>query len=405
MADEKKRVKLSKGVLMARMAVVVLLIISMLFIAIRLFGGLSFSGISDRVATFFREIGDDESYPYNVVSASLNSIKLEDRQLFILSDTAVTVLDSSSNELSVIQHLYTSPAIKTGDGKAVVFDRMGAGFRIQSAYETLHEDIAGGNIITAAIGEKGNIAIASRSESATSELTVYNKGYEKIFAWKCAYEHISDIALSDNGRYAAASVVGAKNGEVYSILYVFDFDIAEPVAKFEYNGTTLIDVEFTARKTISVLGDNVHSVIIDFETRTDDAKFLSTELNRYSVAENGLCAIALARFGSTTTNQLTLRDRDGKVLFDITLDEYISSVSCSGKYVCVLTGDNIVAYNKRGETVGSAKADADCSAIYSDDNYVYSYSLDEINRRFVLGDNKDETAVTTLEPETVETKP
>ncbi len=154
-----------------------------------------------------------------------------------------------------------------------------------------------------------------------------------------------------------------------------------------------------------MLGDNVHSVITDFETRTDDAKFLSTELNRYSVAENGLCAIALARFGSTTTNQLTLRDRDGKVLFDITLDEYISSVSCSGKYVCVLTGDNIVAYNKRGETVGSAKADADCSAIYSDDNYVYSYSLDEINRRFVLGDNKDETAATTLEPETVETKP
>ncbi|NMP36760.1 MAG: hypothetical protein GX051_01330 [Clostridiales bacterium] len=399
-----RRTRASGGVILARMIIVVLLIVSMLFIAIRLFGGLSFSGIADRVAAFFREIGNDESYPYDVLSSSVKSIKLEDRQLFILSDTAVTVLDSSSDELSVIQHLYASPAIKTGDGKAIVYDRNGTGFRIQSAYETLHEDSADGNILTAAIGKKGNVAIASRTEGATSELTVYNRRYEKIFAWKCAYEHISDVALSDNGKYAAVCVSGAKNGEIYSVLYIFNFDIAEPVAKFDYPSSTLIDVSFTGRKSLCILADNVHSVITDFKTRTDDVTFLSSELNRYSVSENGMNVLALSMFGSTASTRLVAHDKDGEQLFELTLPDYISSVSCTGKYVCVLADGKVITYNNKGEEIGSACVDADCSAIYADDNYVYTSSLDELNRFFTLGDNKNKEAETTLPAQTVETE-
>lgn len=51
-----------------------------------------------------------------------------------------------------------------------------------------------------------------------------------------------DIALSDDGKYAAVAVAGSSSGKLYSKTYVFAFSKDKPLASLEYPGVSLFDV-------------------------------------------------------------------------------------------------------------------------------------------------------------------
>mgnify|MGYP000455988216 CR=1 FL=1 len=64
------------------------------------------------------------------------------------------------------------------------------------------------DIVTCAIGRSGNFAVATREDNAASFLTVYDKNVNEVFKWRSSNDYIMDIALSDDGKYAAVGGSG-----------------------------------------------------------------------------------------------------------------------------------------------------------------------------------------------------
>ena len=253
-----------KNFLAVKILAVVFLVLFLLFMASEILHVATVSQISDSVKNFFATLTPGKGFPYKVNSSSVNDITVLNGNLFILTDDKTISLDTTAKQVKATQHTYSSPNMKLRNDKAIVYNRNDNRYRIENRTETLFsgKTPTEEKIITCGIGKKGNIALATLSNTATSKLTVLDNQYkDKVFVWNCAHDSIIAVDLSPNGKMAAAVVIGSRNGEIYSKLCVFDFRYKEPIAEFEYPRTAMIDVRFVTNDNIVVVGDHKTALI------------------------------------------------------------------------------------------------------------------------------------------------
>ena len=218
-------------------------------------------------------------------------------------------------------------------------------------------------------------------------LTVYNEKEKEIFVWKCAKENIISCDVSDNGKRFAVSVLGVENGSVYSKVYVFDRKKDTPKVSATYKDSAVSSVKFLSNETVFVLGNNMCSVI----KKDGKEEKIDVSVNTpymITISDNNTAVLVLSKYSSTTQKIVSVYNKSGKELFSREIDGLIKSVSTDGKYVGVLTDNNVQIYNMKGELVGSASVNADAEEVIVTGRNTYVYSADKIERFSSVGDNK-----------------
>jgi len=319
------------------------------------FGGITFSNVSDGIKSLFSTFSPGKGFPYQISSAELDTIEMLGSSLLISADGLTKVINSTAGETLSFQDTLTNHLADVCNGRAIIFDRASSGFKVLSRTGVLFEKDAGQNILVAAMGKKGNFAVATESKTAQSEVTVYNSNKNPVFTWKCADERISAVALSDDGKNIAVSVVGAKGGEIYSKLNIFAFNKNKTLANFNYPGSALIKVRFTGKTTVIALGDKLMSVV-NFETKQkNDISFGTSELHRLDMNERGKTALVLAPFGNTAQSELKVYSSTGGLLFEKKMNEEVIWVTCDESYTSVLQAKKVQSFNNKGELMGNIK--------------------------------------------------
>lgn len=250
--------------------------------------------------------------------------------------------------------------------------------RVLSKTKVLYEESFPHKLLTGAIGKNGAVAVASRGESSQSMLTVYNKNHKEIFVWHCAAENIVAVAVSDNGKRAAVSAVGAKNGEMYCKVHIFDFAYGEPIASFDYT-QTVSGLQFLSGDRLLLYGKNVFTITDGTEKVLEEDLSLNT-LSRLYTDDNGFTAAVLSKYGSSASKIIKGYDRKGNLLFETELSQSVKGVSCDNMYVSVLTDSFLYNFNHKGETVGKSAVDADGLQPFTDGKYTYVYTMSGIQR-------------------------
>lgn len=343
--------KQTKKVLSVILVVVAVLL--MVFTAAQTFGKMTIRSMADSVKAYFISLGAGDGYPYDIDAYSVEDIRINNSNLHILTDTKTTVLNQTAKEILPQEHPYSDPAMKIKESKIIVYDLGSASYRLQNGAEITHEAEASGRITAAAIGKSGNYALGTYGTSTQSVLTVCNSKNEEIFIWNFKTERITDISLSDNGKYAAVTVIDAENGKINSSLYVFNFKSEEYISLFEYKDTTLVKVDYVKGNNILVLGNNIRSYIKNNTDRTDDISFGADILYNSCVTDRGRNAVVLSRYGSSSLSKLTVYSNKNKKQFEVKFDKEMKWVDCDEKYTAVLFEHEVRTYDKKGKQIGS----------------------------------------------------
>lgn len=342
----------SKKILTIVLAVAVVILIVMT--AAQKLGNMTVSTFTADVKTYFMSLGSGDGYPYEISAGKVKNITVNNSNLNLLLDDKTISLTSSAKEIMQKSHTYSNPVMKSKGSKMIVFDLDSGKFRVQRGSDTVIEKSLDKNIMAAAIGSKGNYAVATYGKDAQSVLTVYNKNGKEKFAWNFSDERITDIDLSPNGKYAAVAAIKALNGEISSKLYVFNLSKADEYAAcFDYGGTTLLKVNYIKGNNIVAVGDNLKSYIKNNTNRQDDLKFNSDKLHNYCVSQDGSSVLALSKYGSSSLSTLSFYNSSNKERFTVDFDKEIRSVDTDGKYVAVLFDSEVKTFNKRGKQVGT----------------------------------------------------
>ena len=372
----------------------VLVILILLFIMADKFGNITFSSVGDYISSAVSGTKRGDGYPYLFDSLQVKDVKAIGSDLILINDSSTVVLDSTARKVSEIQHTYSSPLCYGNSGRVLLADIGGNTFKIMSKTKTLYEGTTDKKIISAAIGKNGTAAIATRGTNSQSDLTVYNKNQRVIFSWKCAKENIVAIDISDNGKLAAVSVVGAENGELYSRVLIFDFSYEEAVSEFDFGSDIISGVNFLKGDTLLITGENVFSIVKNKTDKQDEDLSLNS-LSRISVSDNNVVAAVLSKYGSSSAKILNVYNRNGEKLFTVDITSAVKLVSCDNQRVSVLTDSELICFDMNGNEVSRHSVESDGIRCFSDGTYTYVYSTSKISAYSTNSNSEDDTATVT----------
>ncbi|MCQ2486451.1 MAG: DUF5711 family protein [Clostridia bacterium] len=363
-----------------RIVAAVLLAVMLLLIALSAFGVTSFSSMKSDFKSKLSSAGPGEGFPYQVNSSDVSKIDVLSDDVFILKKDKTIVLDGAAKEIKSIDHTYATPAMSIKGNKALVYDRGGNRYRIETTSDTLYTGTTKSDekIITAAVGDKGNIALATLSNEATSRLTVINSTFKDAeFIWNCADYTITSAALSDNGKYAAVSVLGAKNGEEYSKVFVFDFEFSDPVSETEYPGTTMVSVNFADNDTVVAVGNNKMAYLKGLK-KNNEIDFGTSTLAALSFAPTGETIVALAEYGSMNNQVLRGYSKGGRQSFEKEYTTSIKSIYATDAKISVLTAEQVDVYSLGGTSFKPREAGSNAISTFMIGNKTYVYEMGSI---------------------------
>ena len=363
-----------------RIVAAVLLAVMLLLIALSAFGVTSFSSMKSDFKSKLSSAGPGEGFPYQVNSSDVSKIDVLSDDVFILKKDKTIVLDGAAKEIKSLDHTYATPAMSIKGNKALVYDRGGNRYRIETTSDTLYTGTTKSDekIITAAVGDKGNIALATLSNEATSRLTVINSTFKDAeFIWNCADYTITSAALSDNGKYAAVSVLGAKNGEEYSKVFVFDFEFSDPVSETEYPGTTMVSVNFADNDTVVAVGNNKMAYLKGLK-KNNEIDFGTSTLSALSFAPTGETIVALAEYGSMNNQLLRGYSKGGRQSFEKEYTTSIKSIYATDAKISVLTAEQVDVYSLGGTSFKPREAGSNAISTFMIGNKTYVYEMGSI---------------------------
>ena len=185
------------------------------------------------------------------------------------------------------------------------------------------------------------------------------------------------VSLSPNGKLVAVAVLGARDGEIYSKVSIFNFQYSTPVAEFEYPGTAMLDINFATNNNVVVIGDNKASFIKNLE-KEESLNYGTSVLSAYTFSEAGDTVLVLSEHGSTNSEALTCYNSSFSVDFEEKYTSNVKSLYAADDKVAVLLDDRALVYRGNGNLYKEYEADVSAISIFNVGRNTYIYSIGEI---------------------------
>lgn len=297
----------------------------------------------------------DSAFPYKINEnmASAENFQFFEKNISLLGNTNFDIITKNGKILKSEKHSFSSPCLKTRGLRAIIYDRGGKNYKIESTSDTLFEGTSNKNIISCALSEIGTFAVAEQSSSHLSEMGVYNKNGKEKYKYYFSDYYLSDIALNSFGTEGAACGITGSNGSINSNIYVLNFNSETPKKQFLLTDNMITKVEYLQNGNILAIGDkymaflHVNSGTVNkFEYGNKFLKFY--DINR----EQGVCCCLSSSVNETSNDEIIMLDTTGKELFKTKTSENFSGISKYKNRVIGITKNKIISYNFQGKYEG-----------------------------------------------------
>ncbi len=376
----------------ARIIIVAVTVLSIVFIATSIFSDITLSNITDTVKAFFLSLKRGPGYPYELSMGSPEKTDVIGSYMAVVDDSNVVLLSKTAKEILRYDTTYTNPDMKISNRRALVYNRGTSSFLVLGQSDVIYDNsqtngLLDGGIITASIGKKSNFAFATWSDEGVSKFTVLNKKLDVDFYYVFGKDRILYTALSDNGKYGACAVFGVENATYYSKIYIFDFKKTEPVHVLKYTGETVIQVDFINNKSINVVTDLKRRVIsTDTGEETNTIDYSTHTLNAVDFdPKTKKSVLCYSKYGSTS-NVIYGFDKKGRQTFCIDNVENVKDIECNSKYVAVLTSESVLCYDYKGRLKNTVSLTFNIDSIEMISKELYLFSGSNVYKVKAKGD-------------------
>lgn len=323
-------------------------------------------------------MGIGSGFPYSMNPNSVLQLGKFDKNVSVLTDSSFIVINSSGKAVTDRQHGLVNPVIDIADRRALIYEQGGKKLQIHNRREKLFEVTMQQNIIAADISEKGAFAVATSSNTATCEMKVYSRNFNELLTWYSSNGHIIDIALRPDGQAAAVAVISAQGGQIKSTIYIIDFKSEEPVAQFEYQSTTLLNIQYTSKSVVIGTGDNLVTVIGADNNKIEDVSYVHSSLKRLcSTKGTGVCAL-YSIYDSDNLNELLQINANGAVVLKTQLGKNVRRIDCSNGVTYTVSESTLSAYDKSGQKFAGVDVGNDCLDFVVINKTAYVLKMDGI---------------------------
>ena len=298
------------------------------------------SGISETVS-------DDSNFPYHISGDGASQLAVIGNRIAILNDSVYTVINSSNAQERIRdEHGYVNPILRVSGGYSILFDQGANTYRLDSATENIYENSVDENILCADVSDTGVVSVATVSGIHKSRITVYGKSFLEKMNYEISGGYVTSIAISNNSRYVAFTVMSSENAKIKSTLYVMPVGYNEPKAKFEYSGSSILDIHFSSND-LYVVGNDFVSVIASLEKEIPVYEQGTIDTVAYCYNPSDALIIAFGEYVGAPDNIISYVKPSGQIKAQAAVSAQIKDVTASGTEMTVLTGGEIISFKIR----------------------------------------------------------
>ena len=378
--DMQKRRRKKKLVRFAKKAAVVLIIalIGVLLYVFRSKWMPLFEGIGTKYENSVRNSGElaKENFPIKIRGTSDHEIGVTDNYLTYLDDTHFYMYSVDGELVAERQHSYSSPILKSGSKRSVIYDCGGKKFKVESKQKTVYEKELSGNVILAELSGNDSAAVVSEGDGFACIMNIYNPDGSERYTIKNVEGRIIDVDFYVGSSGCIAVNVGVEGGKLVSSLSKYDFSKTEPDWRSLPVDTFAISAEIMQNGDIAVFGDT------KFAYYSKDGELIGTyeypyQLSDFSAGVSN-SAILLQREEFRKSTLVIINDVNNPITIE--LDKTAKGVYTSEKEVYVLTSDELISYSFDGVKIDSISVSDNYTGFVKINDYVFLNGYNEINR-------------------------
>ena len=301
-----------------------------------------------RIGSLFS--GGGGSFPYDVSGSPIYAMDAADNCTVLLSDTYVTMINTSGGEAMHRAHSFTDPLLRTNGKYVLLAEKDGKRFRLETRSKTVLNKTLEYEIVTAAVHSNGNIAVVTTAEQGyNARLSVYATDGSLIYQRLCG-TLIADVAFSPNGKDVAVATVGAEKGAMRSGIEVFSLHSqdSEPLCTYKRKDVLLLRIAYLSDSVIAAVGDNEVWMYHPWNDNVCNTyAFTDGELKAFAVGSSSV-AIVTQPYGAATGGTLAYIGTDGNANAVCAIEGVCRDIAASGDAYVVLTDKYIYSYGFGG---------------------------------------------------------
>lgn len=290
------------------------------------------------------ENGCAQLYRYN--SDQSGHFASLDGSLVSVSMHQLTVLDERNRTLYDESVKFQTPSLQSRGGRAVAYDVGGTEVYVLSDKGLVYKLDCAGEVLNASLNQKGWLTVVCGESGCKAAVRVYDAEGEAVFAFRSSDRFVMTAALSADSRTLAAVTMGQENGVFASYVVFYRVNSDKEAGRCTLRGSVVYDLTaagsgfcaVTEEQLCFLSGDGVMTAAYDYG---------GDYLRRVSVSDDGYAAVLLGRYRTGTQHRIVTVNGEGKELAALEIDAEVASLSAAGRYVAVLTGEELVIYDKQ----------------------------------------------------------
>lgn len=294
------------------------------------------------------DTGVGESFPYQG-SQSL-TLTACGGDLLSVSQTGVRLY--SPGGVAYVEETVTlsHPVCQVNKDTAVVYDAGGTFLAVYRDREQVFRLTGDATILSARLGVNGYLSVVTRSSGYKGVVTVYNSGFATLLELSLSSSFALDAVSSPDGRSVLVVTAGERDHLFHSTLAQYtiaglDPEHPTPSAVWSLGNRLPLELVWDAGG-VRVMAEYAALAADSNLQQTGVVDWSDRYLKRYSLGCSDAFVILTGKYQSGSQTLLELYDTSGALLGSLESNRPILDVSAAGKYVAVLTAQQLDIYTR-----------------------------------------------------------
>jgi hypothetical protein len=269
----------------------------------------------------------------------------------IINDSYFELYSSKGKLINAVSHGMSSPRLEYSEARYLLYDSDRYKVTVFNYSDELYSREFDKTIVSADIGRNGTFSVVTDSDSFHNTVYVYNKKNELIFTWNSAQYYVTDVALSDDGKSIAVSLLNSVEGKFESFIYILDMKKATP--KFSYKLNDIVSSITSCGKQYFIVNGFDRAYSIPWSGGAENDLNISGIIRCYANNVDGLSCVVSGRQDNEHVNKITVCNQNGSVISSVDFKSVVYDVSLSESAICILSENEVYVYDFNGNLLNN----------------------------------------------------
>ena len=221
-----------------------------------------------------------DGFPVEVTGSDVVSLQNAGGDLAVIGQNRVLYYNPNGRKVREIRHNLYNVDGTCYRSKTLLYDRGGNDLKVYSGEKELFSQNYAKSIYCAELSSSGSLAVATRSDTHTSQVTVYNDKFASIYEWYSAEGYVLDLCLPASGKVLAAATLEAQDGQLVSSVNLLDLTRKQETRRLDFTGEIIVDM--------AVSGGDQNLYVLTDKKFYEISLSAATVLNTYDFSAQGL---------------------------------------------------------------------------------------------------------------------